>query len=222
MQSFPCQRIFVCTLGLSALIIRYQYLVRPPPCPGLFSSYKMVQINTSDFNSAPTKTSVFIKFLIKIAFLPLTLEENRRKIQFKFFSLKTLIYLTIYCGGFLLQNLFFLFILDKDTMEKISARNKLETFSVFSCTVCGLAIIFPLLLSRGLNNLNIQLVWDQDLPFPTHGWKTILFYFGAVSGGNAAILGYLLSLQLQSQAFVKFLMLSCLGERESSSHQIWF
>ena len=174
----------------------------------------MVQINTSDFNSAPTKTSVFIKFLIKISFLPLTLEENGRKIKFKFISLKTLIYLTIYGGGFILLHIFSIFVFDRDIVEKIFARNKLETFSVFSSSLCSLAIIFPLILSRGLNKLNISLVWDQHLPFPTHGGKTILFYFGAVGGGNAALLGYLLSLEIQSPAFIKFEIFSCLGERD--------
>ena len=146
------------------------------------------------------------------------MEENCRKIKFKFVSLKTLIYLTIYGGGFILLHLFFIFGLNRDILEKIIARNKLETFSVFSSSVCSLAIIFPLILSSGLNNLNISLVWDQHLPFPAHGGKTILFYFGAVCGGNAAMLGYLLSLEIQSQAFIQFEIFSFLGERERPHH----
>ena len=208
------QLIYVCILGLSALIIWYQYVARPPPYLRMFSSWKMVTINTTDLNSAPTKTAVFIKFLIKISFLPFSLDDNRKKIRFKFLSRKTLIYLTIYCGGFILLQLFFKFTLDGDTTEKISARNKLETFSVFSPSVCCLAIMFPLILSNGLNNLNIQLVWDRNMPFPTHGGKTIISYFGTVGGSNAAILGYFLSLDLQYQAFLMFAIFSLLGERE--------
>ena len=68
------QLIYVCILGLSALIIWYQYVARPPPYLRMFSSWKMVTINTTDLNSAPTKTAVFIKFLIKIAFLPFSLD----------------------------------------------------------------------------------------------------------------------------------------------------
>ena len=73
------QLIYVCILGLSALIIWYQYVARPPPYLRMFSSWKMVTINTTDLNSAPTKTAVFIKFLIKIAFLPFSLDDLRQE-----------------------------------------------------------------------------------------------------------------------------------------------
>ena len=128
----------------------------------------MVKVNTLDFQSSPTKTSVFVKFLIKISFLPITLNEDQRRIRFQFASLKTLIYLIIYTGGFILLNLSSAFIIDSETLEKISARNKLETFSVFSGGVCSLAIIFPLILSRGLDNLDTRLVWDQGSVLHSH------------------------------------------------------
>ena len=68
--------------------------------------------------------------------------------------------------------------------------------------------------ARGLNNLNLGLVWDQDMPFPAHGGKTILSYFGIVSGGGAAMLGYNLSLDIQSQSLINFQIFSNSGERE--------
>ena len=181
----------------------------------------MVKINTAEFrkqlNSRPTKTSVFIKFLVKICFLPITLDEAEGVIRFKLISKKTLTHVAIYGGLYLLiTSIDASILMGEDILPKIAQQNKLDTFSLISLWVTNISIIFPLLLSIGLNKMDIRMVWNERLPFPKHGVTAIVSHFLAVMGFFAAAMGYVTALEIpvdtqDKLASVGLLCIKCLS-----------
>ena len=102
--------------------------------------------------------------------------------------------------------------LGPDAFSKISGLNALETYSMFSNNIFYMAFIFPLLLAKSLSMINIKMVWNEQLPFPKHGDKTIISYFGAVAGTLAALLGFLLQMNVPLQTVVKVFVLTSTGK----------
>ena len=172
----------------------------------------MVKINTSELNFSPTKNSVFIKVLIKICFLPITIEGNERRISFKLLSKKSLAHVIIYYGFYSLISLSSMSVFDSELLTKISQQNKLETFSVFSVAISSLSLIFPLVLARGLDRIDFQRVWEENLSFPKHGAKTIISFIGIIIGAVAAMFGYLINVQFPVEDTAKIFSMSILGK----------
>ena len=116
--------------------------------------------------SKNSKTSVFLKFLIRICFLPITFDENEGKIRFKWISLKTLLHVVIYCVSYVLC-CFALNFVDKDIVRRIAELNVIEAMSISAGgTISVVAITFPLILGTQLNHMDIKMVWDEQLSFP--------------------------------------------------------
>ena len=160
----------------------------------------MVKINTTEFrkqlSSRPTKTSVFMKFLTKISFFPITLDEAEGVIRFKLISKKTLAHVLIYWGLLLLIMSIMGAQMDVKVLSTIAEQNVFETFSIMAGNISYISIMFPLLLCSGLNNMDIRMVWKERLPFPKHGVKAIVTHFGTVIGYFAAFWGYLTPLDI--------------------------
>ena len=154
----------------------------------------MVKIDTSEMKRMTrTKTSVFIRFLIKVCFLPITLEENDQRIGFKLISRRGLAYIVIYIIGLGLMAMLSLnLIVDEDTLSKMADENAVETYSIFFSNIFYISLIFPLLLAKGLNKTSVKIGWNEGLPFPKHGVKSIISYFCSTLGAVAAMVGFLL------------------------------
>ena len=170
----------------------------------VWRSRNMVKINTEteqfkkQFLSSQSKMSVFIRFLVKISFLPVKMEENG-KIRFKLISNRALIYLLFYCGLYILITLIStMFNFDQNFLKKIHQQNILETLSVSSIGVCGFSMMFPLLLARSLNNLDTRLVFHDRLPFPRHGLKILISYFCLLTGSFTAMVCYLIHFGMEN------------------------
>ena len=130
-----------------------------------------------------TKTSRFIEFLVKVCFLPIATEDNGRRIRFKPTSCRTLVHMMIYWGTFLLLSLCMLWVFDDVTLIKLMGRNGLESIAASSTGLQSVALIFPILLARGLDHTKAEMVLD-GVQFPAHGVKTIVSYFGVNLGGK--------------------------------------
>ena len=160
--------------------------------------------------STSSKTSVFLKFLIKICFFPITFVENERKIGFKWISRQTFVYVIFYCGGyFVIQSS--MFFVDTEMMKRISEMNVIETWAISSSSISILAITFPLILARKLNNMDLRMVWDGSLAFPRHGLKNIFCIVGLNLGSNVAIFGMFLQFNISLQTIVKLQLIIFLG-----------
>ena len=162
----------------------------------------MVKINTSDLGYSHTKTSVFIKIIIRICFLPITIEDDRR-ISFKLMSKKTLAFGIIYFGCYFIISFFSIYCLGSEMMTKISEQNKIETFSVFSSSISTVSLIFPLVLAKALDQEYFQNFYDDQLTFPKQGIKTIIAFFGFIIGSVLAVSGYIMHLDMPIQNGVK-------------------
>ena len=156
------------------------------------------------------KTSVFLKFIIKICFLPITLDENAGTIRFKWISKTTLFHLTMNCGLYVLCLIFGNY-LDKDSMKQISELNVIERLSMFSGNIFTVALIFPLILGRQLNNFDMKMVWDEKLTFPQQGLRTIFSFLGLNIGTHVGLMGILLQFGLNLQAIIKIQVFVFLG-----------
>ena len=164
-----------------------------------------------ELKANPSRTSLFLKFLIKICFLPITFNENERKIRFKWISRKTLSYVVIYGGGYVVCAFCVNFV-DTDTLRKISEMNVIETLTLTSQgSITIMAITFPLILGRQLNNIDINMVWDEQLPFPRHGLKTIFSSVGLNLGTNVGMFGMFLRFNYSLQSIVKVQSVLLLG-----------
>ena len=86
-----------------------------------------------------TKTSVFIKFLIRICFLPLNIDEETETLSFKFLSLKSLLYVVLYIGPNILIN----FLWPSNTIEEFNTnQTPLEVASGWLSLMSGLCLFF--------------------------------------------------------------------------------
>ena len=87
-----------------------------------------------------TKTSLFIKFLIRISFLPLTMDERTETLSFKLISVKTLFYVLLYIG----PNVLIYCLLPTDTIQEFNAnQTPLEAASGYLSLISGLCLLFP-------------------------------------------------------------------------------
>ena len=167
----------------------------------------MVNMNavvfTGKTTESPSKTSVFIKFLIKICVLPIEIEETGQKISFRFLSKSGLIYLVIYLGLGILMSSFHTYFMDDDLTTQLSQMNSVETYTMFATGILNVSLMFPLLLAKGLNDVNVEMIWDERLPFPKHGVKTIMSFFGSIAGISACSLGVLLQFDITLQSLLK-------------------
>ena len=106
----------------------------------------MVKINTTEFrkqlSSRPTKTSVFMKFLTKISFFPITLDEAEGVIRFKLISKKTLAHVLIYWGLLLLIMSIMGAQMDVKVLSTIAEQNVFETFSIMAGNISYISIMF--------------------------------------------------------------------------------
>ena len=185
----------------------------PTPSVDFWTMINMVSINTDERNifSSPTKTSVFIKFLIKVCFLPVKLEKNEQRVVFRLISKRSIAYIVIYMGLGILAFMSMYLFLGPDAFSKISGLNVLEMYSMFSNNIFYMAFIFPLLLAKSLSMINVKMVWNEQLPFPKHGVKTIISYFGSLAGTLTALLGFLLQMDLPPLSVAKVFSLVFTG-----------
>ena len=159
-----------------------------------------------------TKTSVFIRFLIRVCFLPITLEEKDQRIGFKLISGRGLVYIVIYIGMGLLAMLSLNLVLDRDTLSKITDGNVVETYTIFFSNIFYISYIFPLLLAKGLNKTSVKIGWNERLPFPTHGVKSIISYFCSTLGSVAALVGFLLQFDVPHSYLTKICLIALTGK----------
>ena len=163
----------------------------------------MVKINT-ELHSSPTKLSAFIRFLVKICFLPITIEEEERKISFRWKSRKTCTYLVAYVLSYILFTMLIATILmNEEVLKKFSEKNIVENLSVFAGSSGGSGLIFPVILARGLDDISLKSVWDKNLSFPKHGVQTIISYFGMIIGSCVGYVGYILQFDLEMDYIAK-------------------
>ena len=160
-------------------------------------------------SSPPSKISAFIKFLVKIRYLPVTINEEERKIRFRLMSTRTWTHFGLYFVSYSLWTTFYVvYLWDPENLDKISEKNIIETFSTNSGTASAMALFFPLVLARGLDNVNLEAFWDNQLPFPKHGVKTLLSYLWMLTGSGVAQLGYILQFDFTSDYIVRVILLT--------------
>ena len=127
-------------------------------------------------------------------------------------SRRTLVFLVLYFGSFVFMAISPKYVLGEDFYEMISDENVLETLSVGSTNgICGVAILFPLFLARGLDTTDLRWVSAEQLPFPKHGVKTIFSYFGSIVGSIIFMLGYLLQLGQPYEFILKIITYQFVG-----------
>ena len=104
-------------------------------------------------------------------------------------------------------------LMEDNVRSKIAEQNKLDTFSLIACWITNISIVFPLLLSRELNNMDVRLVWNERMPFPKHGVTAIVTHFLFVVGFFAAYLGYIspLDIPVDTQDKLSSAVLLCIN-----------
>ena len=172
-----------------------------------------MKINTLQFrnnkSSPPSKISAFVQFLVKIRYLPVTVNKEERKIRFRLMSTRTWTHIGLYLVSYTLWSTFYMvYLWDPEAVEKISEKNIIEKISTNSGTASVMALFFPLVLARGLDNVDLEAFWDQQLPFPQHGIKTLLSYLWMLTGSGVAKLGYILQFDLSSDYTLRVILLT--------------
>ena len=192
------------------IVLYVQFFISPPLLDMKISPQQQLK---------STKTSLFLKFLIKICFLPITFEENDGTIRFKWISIKTLAHMFIYCGGFVFCCIFVHFV-DTDMIKRISQQNVIESLSISSGSITVVAIIFPLILGRQFNQTDMSMVWDEKLAFPKQGLRTIFSAVGQNIGTNVGIMGFFLQFDLSWKTLFKIQLILFLGNFSFSKTEI--
>ena len=104
---------------------------------------KIFNVRRSPNEEKQTKTSVFINVLIKICFLPISLDKLTETITFKFLSVKTLVYIMMYIGPNILINI--LWFWSPNAINQFNTnQNFIEVASGWFTMISGLCLILPL------------------------------------------------------------------------------
>ena len=174
------------------------------------SRQSTMRVNTVEMRKSsppPTKLSTFLKFLVKIRFLPVTISEDEGKMRFRFMSRRTLEHIVLYLVSWTLWTTFyFIYLWDEAEVKKLQEAKTtsfIEKFCAHSSGGGGLTALFPLLLARGLDNVHLDAVWDHQISFPKHGLKTISCFLWILVGSCLGQLGYLLQFDLASNYIYK-------------------
>ena len=111
---------------------------------------KIKSSNGDEFKSRRTKASVFVNFLIKVCFIPVTVTEE--KIIFKIFHWKTMVNVLFVVGFyFLVYLVYHLLDIPYGLNQANTSVEKITTIIVD--ILANFVRIFPLILSYGLQNL---------------------------------------------------------------------
>ena len=87
-----------------------------------------------------TKTSIFLKFLIKICFLPVTIDRETETLTFRFLSIKSFLYVLLYIGPSILIN----FLWSSNAVKEFNTKQTaLEVASGWLSLFSGLCLLFP-------------------------------------------------------------------------------
>ena len=154
-------------------------------------------------NEKKMATPKFIKFLIKINFLPIKM--NKEKIFFKVQSKRFIIHFIIYWIPLILS--FFYFwtmsavngLIDK--MSRVSTFA--EEFATYSTVAIVAAIFIPTKIAAGLNNQPLNLILNPAIRFPRHGAWTLASFLMMFIGSNIHMAGLLLQLDVPKDLLYK-------------------
>ena len=129
-----------------------------------------------------TKTSLFIRFLLKICFIPLKTRDD--VLVFKFFSLKTLMFGILYVGSYFA----FAFVSEQhgDPPEFSDINNFSKIVANISLGVTTFFIAYPLSLAIGMNNLEKDFLLNKRYTWAKGGRNLMI-------GGIINIIGYFLN-----------------------------
>ena len=133
----------------------------------------------------PSSMAQFFRFLVTIFLLPVTLDTRQHTINFKFWSMATIVHFVIYwLPCFTLNGLVFYFNSKYDFWGEISKTSSMvEEMSGSLAMTVQLALSFPLLICYRIKNNRAPIFNSPHAKFPEHGLKNIIAIFLQFIGG---------------------------------------
>ena len=120
-----------------------------------------------------TWTATFLEFLVKTTFLPISIKEE--KIEFKIFSLKTVVHLLVSLSYFIISYILILKFASTGFFKMFAGAGSYVLVSVVLMTMSMLTGLFiPILLSAGLTSLSPETILRNDLRFPKKAYRIII------------------------------------------------
>ena len=133
----------------------------------------------------PSSLAQFFRFLVTIRLLPVTLDTRKHTINFKFWSMATIVHFVIYwLPCITINGLIGYFNSKYDYWGKTSkSTSMVEEMSGFLAMTVQLALCFPLLICYRIKNNRAAIFNSPHAKFPEHGFKNILAIFLQFIGG---------------------------------------
>ena len=136
-----------------------------------------------------SKLSLLVKFLLKVRFIPIRINNNEPKVAFKLCSTVTLTFIAIYWGSiFLLVGVNQLIVhqIWDYIMEYMNKKNMIDMVSIMIYNfLFNTLYICPLFLGHAFPSV-ATIALDKDLKWPRHGTKHILSVVLCAVGSGAA------------------------------------
>ena len=120
--------------------------------------------------------SKYVSYLVKLCIIPVSFNED--EIQFKWFSWKTLVHIIF---NFVLTITFSMiqWCLDPNLVNKVGRTGGENTtigkinMILWSGTFM-FSLLFPIILAKGLNNANADLIRNERMCWPKKFWKVLI------------------------------------------------
>ena len=156
-----------------------------------------------------SKTTIFLRSLIKIFFIPITIDPVRNEIHFRFWSKPTILHIILYWIPFLAIEMFALYLAKvsglTDHIESNSST--IEMYSKWIQNIIQLAMFFPLMICYQIAKKKLSA--DLFLGYaccPGHSWYNCLSIFLQFFGSLAHMIYFAHSCDLEYNMYITLLV----------------
>ena len=156
-------------------------------------------------------TSKFMHMLMKVGFLPLTVDEREDKVKFKLWSKSTMFHILILSMYFGVIFLYATMFSAANLFDKIRTQlTTIETTSLWGSCLSHLSITFPIIIAKGLSSASTpaSLLLNPTLKFPKHAKSTIVATGVSVLGGVLFVTAFLIKTSVPCYMFWKGILLN--------------
>ena len=169
----------------------------------------MAWTDKNETKKEKSKTTRFLRSLIKIFLIPITIDPVKNEINFRFWSKPTILHIVLYWIPFFASEIYSLYLANVSglTDHIDSSSSTIELYSKWMTYVIQLALFFPLILCYQIGKKKLSA--DFFLGYarcPGHAWYNCLSIFLQYFGSLAHMIYFMHSSDLEYNMYMQSLV----------------
>ena len=173
--------------------------------------YKMAWTDKNETKKDNSKTTRFLRFLIKIFLIPITIDPVKNEMNFRFWSKPTILHIVLYWIPFFAIEVYSLYLANVSglTDHIDSTSSTIEMYSKWMSYIIQLAMFFPLMICSQIGKKKFSA--DSFLGYahcPRYAWYNCLSIFLQYFGSLAHMIYFMNSSDLEYNMYMQSLVTS--------------